>query len=254
MLEWKQLMYRIRCSEVWGGIKNEDVDACSAVLTTSLFSSACDGGKGGDIYYFSVCQGDMLTRVAVADVVGHGAGVSRVSQWLYNSLQEQMNGGDSGEILAGLNRLASQRGQEALTTAAIISFYKPESNVYFAYAGHHPMLLRRRGEPHWQVVPLDASARGAANLPLGILSDVRYDQQSVEVQAGDRVFLYTDGVIETPSPDGKLFGEERLRVVLDESGDRSLYELKTAVLTNLRVFAGGELTHDDVTLLAIEVR
>jgi sigma-B regulation protein RsbU (phosphoserine phosphatase) len=247
-------MYRIRCSEVWGGIKNEDLDACSAVLTSSLFSSACDGGKGGDIYYFSVCQGDQLTRVAVADVVGHGEKVSRISQWLYKSLQERMNGGDSGEILAGLNRLVSQRGQEALTTAAIVSFYKPESNVYFAYAGHHPMLAWSRAEPHWRAVGLKPSSVGAANLPLGILADTRYDQQSVTVQAGDRVFLYTDGVIETPSPDGEFFGEDRLRAVLDDVGDGSVYELKTAVLAKLHEFAAGELEHDDVTLLAIEVR
>jgi len=247
-------MYRIRCSEVWGGIKNEDVDACSAVMTTSLFSSARDGGKGGDIYYVSVCQGDMLTRIAIADVVGHGEKVSRVSQWLYSSLHERMNGGDGCEILEDLNRLAAERGQEALTTAVVVSFYKPKSTASFSYAGHHPMLLRRPGAPHWQAVLLDASSGDMANLPLGVASAVRYDQQFVPVQAGDRVFLYTDGVIETPAPDGQLFGEARLRGVLDEVGDRSLYELKTAVLTKLREFAGGDLTHDDVTLLAIEVR
>ena len=55
-------MHRIRCREMWGGITNEDVDACSAVPTASLFSSACDGRKGGDIHCLSACQGDQLTR------------------------------------------------------------------------------------------------------------------------------------------------------------------------------------------------
>ncbi|MFQ5807421.1 MAG: PP2C family protein-serine/threonine phosphatase [Phycisphaerae bacterium] len=247
-------MYRIHCSEIWGGIKNEDVDACSAVLTSSLYSSACDGGKGGDIYFFSVCQGDLLTRIAIADVVGHGEKVSRVSQWLYDSLHERMNGGDGGEILAELNRLANERGQDALTTAAIIGFYRPDSSVYFAYAGHHPMLIRRRGTARWQAVPLEVSSAKLANLPLGIEYNVRYDEQFVPVEAGDRVFLYTDGVTETPAPDGQLFGDERLRALLDEVGGKSPYELKTAVLMKLREHAGGELTHDDVTLLAIEVR
>jgi sigma-B regulation protein RsbU (phosphoserine phosphatase) len=247
-------MYQIKCSEVWGGIQNQDLDACSSVMTTSLYSGASTGGKGGDIYYYSVCRGDMITRVALADVVGHGEGVSRISQWLYSGLQEKMNGVDGSEILVDLNRLAIERGHEAMTTAAVISFLKPESNVYYAYAGHHPMMLRRRGEPHWQVVLLEAGSAALANLPLGIDAATRYDQQFVPVRSGDRVLLYTDGVTETPAPDGQLFGAERLRAVLDEVGDKSLYELKTAVLTRLREFAGGDLTHDDVTLLAIEVR
>lgn len=247
-------MYQIGCSEVWGGIKDQDVDACSAVLTTSLYSSACDGGKGGDIYYVSVCQGDQLTRIAVADVTGHGPKVSRISQWLYEILQERMNDGDGSQVLADMNRLASERGHEAMTTAAIIGFHKPDSNVYYAYAGHHPMLIRRRDASHWQAVPLGGSSANLANLPLGVEPKTQYDQQFVPVRSGDRVFLYTDGVIETPAPNGKLFGVGRLREVLNEVGDQSLVELKTSVLGTLRDYAGGELVHDDVTLLAIEVR
>jgi len=247
-------MYRIRCSEVWGGIKNEDLDACSAVLTTSLYSSACDGGKGGDIYYVSVCQGDALTRIAVADVVGHGEKVSRVSEWLYQGLQERMNGGPSSEILAELNRLATERGHEAMATAAVVSFHKPDSSVQFAYAGHHPMLFRRRAGSRWEPLPLDGAGEKIANLPLGVFTDTQYDQQLIPVQSGDRVFLYTDGLIEAPGPNDELFGEQRLRRVLNDARDASLYELKTAVLTHVRDHIGGELSHDDVTLLAIEVR
>ena len=84
-------MHRIQCTEIWGGIKNQDADVCSRGLTASLYSSACEGGKGGDIYYLSVCGEDKLTRIAIADVVGHGEQVSAVSQWLYDTLQDRMN-------------------------------------------------------------------------------------------------------------------------------------------------------------------
>ena len=247
-------MYQLSCSDGWGGIKNQDLDARSATLTTSLYSSACDSGKGGDIYYLSVCQGDMLTRVAIADVVGHGEKVSRVSQWLFDSLSQRMNGGNGCEVLNDLNRLATERGPEALTTAAILSLFKPDSNACFSYAGHHPMLLRRRDESAWQPVQLEATSRGRANLPLGIDLDTRYDHQFIPVQTGDCILLYTDGVIEAPRPDGELFGYERLLATLEQAGGKSLSELKTAVLTSLREYVGGEPTHDDVTLLAIEVR
>jgi sigma-B regulation protein RsbU (phosphoserine phosphatase) len=246
-------MYELSCSEVWGGIQNEDVDACSSAMTTSLYSNACSGGKGGDIYYVSVCQGDVLTRVALADVVGHGEKVSRISQWLYDSLRERMNGGDGNEILADLNRLACEHGFRAITTAAVVSFQASGSEAHFSYAGHYPMLVRPEGASHWEPAQLDASSSEMANLPLGIELNMRYDQQFVPVRSKDRLLLYTDGVIETPNPDGELFGQQRLASLLDEVGDKSLYELKTTVLTALRQYAGGELAHDDVTLLAIEV-
>ncbi len=248
-------MYHIRCAEVWGGIKNENLDACSAVLTISLYSSSCDGGKGGDIYYVSVCQGDLLTRVTVADVVGHGEKVSRVSQWLYESLDLRMNDGDGTLVLADLNRLAIERGlEEAMTTAATVGFYSVDGNAYFTYAGHPPMLLKRCSERLWQPMPVQSATTGATNLPLGVDPNTRYEQESTPVRSGDRVFLYTDGVIETPSPTGELFGQERLEAVLAGVGEKELYEVKAAVLESLRDHAGGQLTHDDVTLLAIEIR
>ncbi len=113
-------MYRIRCAEIWGGISDEEQDVCSAGLVASLYSRACEGGKGGDIYYLSVCGKDNLTRIAVADVVGHGSAVSEVSDWLYHTLEERMNDTAGNGILADLNRAASARGIEAMTTAAVI--------------------------------------------------------------------------------------------------------------------------------------
>jgi sigma-B regulation protein RsbU (phosphoserine phosphatase) len=247
-------MHQLRCSEVWGGIKNQDLEARSATLTTSLYSSACDGGKGGDIYYLSVCQGDLLTRVAIADVVGHGERVSRVSQWLYQTLEQQMNGGSGCEVLSALNQSVAKRGWDALTTAAVVSLYKPDSSACFSNAGHPPMLLRRRGELHWQPVELERSAAGGANLPLGIDVGTRYDQQFTAVKAGDRIVLYTDGVLEAPRADGEPFGRRRLVAALEQADGKSLSELKAGVLMSLREHVGGEPAHDDVTLLAIEMR
>ena len=57
-------MYRIKCGEILGGNSNQVADACSANLMTSLFSSACNSNTGGDIYYVSVCDSDILTRIA----------------------------------------------------------------------------------------------------------------------------------------------------------------------------------------------
>ena len=79
-------VHRIRCAEVWGGIRNAELEAVTSGVRASLFSSSCEGGEGGDVYYFSVCGADSLTRVALADVTGHGQTVSQVGRWLYDAL------------------------------------------------------------------------------------------------------------------------------------------------------------------------
>lgn len=247
-------MREIPCATIWGGVRNENIDVCSKGADASLYSSSATGGKGGDIYYLAVCGDDRLTRVALADVAGHGPAVSEISQWLYDSLEARMGSQDGDLILSDLNALAIQRGISALTTSVIATFCAENSTVYFSYAGHHPMLLYRGGEPHWQRAELEDVATSSANLPLGVVADTVYDQRSTRVRSGDRLFLYTDGLTEAPSRTGERFGEQRLRAVLDDNAAADLMVLKEAVLERALDFSDGSFVHDDVTLIALEIR
>lgn len=248
-------MYQIQCAEVWGGVKNEDLEAQTPGLRTSLFSGACGGDKGGDIYFLSVCGQAKLTRVAVADVRGHGEAVSHVSEWLYSALHARMDTPDTGLILSDLNTLAIQKGMESMTTVAILGLYASHGLAYFTYAGHMPALLRRAGATDWEPVSLgDQSAHdGLVNLPLGVDPETSFTQREISVQPGDRLLLYTDGVTETPAPNGELFGLERLQDSLAQASRLTLHDTKAAVLKSLRDYNGGEPCHDDVTLLAVEL-
>ena len=80
-------MYHLSCGEIWGGIRNCDGDVASEGLTASLYSVASDGGKGGDIYYLSLCENNMLTRMILADVVGHGEKASKISTYIYEAIK-----------------------------------------------------------------------------------------------------------------------------------------------------------------------
>jgi sigma-B regulation protein RsbU (phosphoserine phosphatase) len=252
------MKHRLRCSEVWGGIRDEDVDADSAGLHASLYSRSCDGGgKGGDLYYFSVCDADSLTRVAVADVVGHGGGVSEVSAWLFDAMRERMNDLEGNGVLEQLNMLAADRGLKAMTTAAVAAFYREDSNFYFSYAGHHAALFWRRGERIWREAKLSDDGGDADvvnNLPLGVLPEGMYDQASLVLAAGDRLALYTDGIIEARSPGGELFGLGRLRATLDRHAGDSPAAIKRAVLDAVDRHAAYAPPDDDMTLLIVEVR
>lgn len=244
---------RIGCSEIWGGIHNVDVDAQTGAVAASLYSMSCEGGRGGDIYYFSVCGADQLTRVAIADVVGHGQEVSQVSQWVYDVMALRMSDPDADQLLADLNSRILEKGLRALTTAAVAGFYKSDSELFVSYAGHPPLLVRRRGQRTWDVLG-KRSLAGMSNLPLGVAEKTEFLQDRVELEPGDRLLAYTDGLTEAPNSAGELFGQQRLLAALAEAGDAGLPDLKHQVVRAVREHMAGPLRHDDVTLIAMEIR
>jgi len=246
-------MHAIECSEVWGGIAEADQDLCSVGVTASLFSNASQGGKGGDIYYMSVCSFGRLTRVAMADVCGHGEAVSSVSSWLYESISAYANSTDDNEVLVHLNRLAHERGLKALATASVVSFYVADSMLRFANAGHPPVLMHRAGEREWRKVELQSPSE-PGNLPLGVLNDMTYDMEGIPLGSGDKILIYTDGVLEAMDKDGEQFGEERLCKVLNSCDERQPDQVKRDVVSALRTHTGGPLNHDDVTIMVLQVR
>ena len=81
---------RLECKDIWGGIRDRDIEVSAGKVIASIYSAACYGGSGGDIYYFGICKSDIITRLAVADVNGHGEAVSEVSRYVYDSLKAHM--------------------------------------------------------------------------------------------------------------------------------------------------------------------
>ena len=78
---------KFECKVIWGGIQNIDTEVTAGKFIGSIYSAASEGGQGGDIYFFGVCRVDIISRLAIADVVGHGEVVSEVSQYVYDSLK-----------------------------------------------------------------------------------------------------------------------------------------------------------------------
>jgi sigma-B regulation protein RsbU (phosphoserine phosphatase) len=232
--------HRIHCAEVWGGIDHIDRD----IVT--------DGSRGGDIYYFSVCGGDQLTRIALADVQGHGESIAEVSAWLYDLVRDSLESLDSTNILATLNNRMLQYNGAITATVAIVSYYLGDRTLYFSYAGHPPVLLQNRTGKVWRTLDLDHNS-GLVNLPLGMFPDVRYTQETTGVEAGDRVFVYSDGITEYPTAKGEPIGPEWLIEYLEARSDRTAAEIKQMVLDGLAGENASGAGHDDMTLMVVEV-
>ena len=144
-----------------------------------------------------------------------------------------------------------------MTTAAVVAYYRQESEARVSYAGHPPILYQRANDSVWSYArPSDhkSQSRGfPLNIPLAIDLDTLYSQITISMAPGDRLFVYTDGVIDAPNPEGESFGLARLKDALDANAGAPLSGLKSAVLKTLHEFTEKELTHDDVTLIAMEI-
>jgi hypothetical protein len=82
---------RLECKELWGGIRNRDSEVSAGKVSGSMYSTACcEGGKGGDIYYFGVCKGGIIHRLAIADFTSQGEAVWEISQYVYDTLKAQI--------------------------------------------------------------------------------------------------------------------------------------------------------------------
>lgn len=117
--------------------------------------------------------------------------------------------------------------------------------LQFCQAGHpSPVFLPVEGE---------VKLVGEGGFPVGMLPDVSFDSFKLQLQPGDRLFIYSDGVTECSNrSNGELFGEERLVAWLTENRHLSLSELKNSLEQKLLEWRGSEEFEDDVSLLALE--
>ena len=243
-------MHDLSCGEIWGGIRNCDEDITSAGLTASLYSIASDGGKGGDIYYLSLCENNMLTRMILADVVGHGEDVSKISKFIFKAIKSHMNSTEGEKLISELNQTALKIGLDAMTTIVMASFYKFDGSLYFVNAGHPPALIKPKNESSWlELNP----AKGVNDPVLGVLPQANYTQSAMRVNSGDCLMLYSDGLIEAYHRQKGFFTAERLKNLLNQHLEAPTSKLKHIVIDEIRRFTGGSLNHDDVTIMIVKM-
>jgi sigma-B regulation protein RsbU (phosphoserine phosphatase) len=144
-----------------------------------------------------------------------------------------------------------------MTTAAVVAYYSQEGEARVSYAGHPPVLFRRAGDKAWSYArPPGRKGQSDGfplNIPLAVDLDTQYGQFTIPMVPGDRFFIYTDGIMDAPNPEGECFGLARLKDALDANAGAPLSEIKSAVLKTLNQYVQRELDHDDVTLIALEI-
>jgi serine phosphatase RsbU (regulator of sigma subunit) len=119
--------------------------------------------------------------------------------------------------------------------------------IAYAGAGHPPLLHWRAAEQTLQTLNSDGPLIGLVPTP--------YVSRTARVQRGDRLLVYTDGVLEATNKDGAFFGDERFHAVIAENATKSGTELGRSIVDEMIEWSGNAAGFaDDVTLVVVEVQ
>jgi len=204
----------------------------------------------GDFYDFLVVD-DKHLGILIADVSGHGLPSALIASMLQSALAWQCPyASDPGQVLSGLNRAINGKFDRYFVTAAYLFVDMEKGTVKYAGAAHPPLLL-------WQTNPGRVIQCVENGLMLGPFANASYSAVSLPVKQGDRIVLFTDGIVEAKNSSGSDFGVDRLQQILETKHDLPSGRFADAVLYGLTDWseqAIGSSQSDDITLLAIDFK
>lgn len=239
----------------------------AASIQSSLLPSRLEAGDGWELA--AVCRparevgGDFYTQLpgglpgecalAYGDVSGKsisGALMMMAAHEVLNTLA--LAHPDPEELFRLANeRLYTLRGsrREGLRAGSFVALgylaFRPKAGTLrYSLAGQPPPMLRREGRR------VETLCLPDHRLPLGALKLSGHQVLEEEMEPGDLLLAYSDGVVEAQSPDGELFGEDRLSAVLAASPSDSPEATVDHVLAEIETFTCGHTPYDDLTLLA----
>jgi phosphoserine phosphatase RsbU/P len=195
----------------------------------------------GDFYEFLPTSGP-TAGLLVADVSGHGVPAALIASMVKMATSAQRQHAARPErLLTGVNEALCGSTQGQFVTAAYVYLDAEQGGLCYAAAGHPPMLLLRDG----QVRSIEENG-----LVLGVLSSAEYRSTKRTLRKGDRLLLYTDGVIEAANGGEEEFGQERLGKLLTASAGRTAEEMADLILSTVQKWASTQA--DDLTVVVCD--
>ena len=201
---------------------------------------------GGDFYDFFMVDDDHLAFV-VADVSGKGVPAA-LFMVIGKTLIKDHTGlhNDLGEVFSEVNNiLCSSNSEEMFITAFEGVLNLKTGELRYVNAGHEmPFICRKNGvyEPF----------KVKAGFVLAGMEGIRYRSGIVQLQPGDKIFQYSDGVPEAMNRKNEQYGMHRLEKVLVQNSQKTPAELLPAIKADLDAFVGEAEQFDDITMLCIE--
>lgn len=203
---------------------------------------------GGDFGLVSALDDDHL-NLLVCDVSGHGIGSALVANRIYTEMMTQLRSGAGLDVmLRHLNRFVMHNIGSSVFffTVAAARIDRGGRRMVFAGAGHPPGMIVRNGE---EPRLLESRSMVLGALPEAVGPEVTLD---VDLQHGDRVVLYTDGITDVFDSRGDMLGVEGVQKFVREASLLPFHEMKQGILDRVADWRAGPPT-DDVSLVLMEV-
>jgi sigma-B regulation protein RsbU (phosphoserine phosphatase) len=145
--------------------------------------------------------------------------------------------------LAGVNEALCGNAQNQFVTAGYVFLDPQRGQFSYAGAGHPPMLVLRSG----QVFQIEENG-----LILAFLPTAAYRSTTQPLLRGDRILLYTDGILEATNAGGEEFGYDRLTRLLEESGSKTVEQAADLILSTVAGWSSSQ--SDDLTLIVCDYK
>jgi len=246
--------HELNCMEVWGGNRRADSAVVMSGLDAWVYSKPYGESEGGgDVYYVSSCATGRITRMLVADVAGHGQAVSDIATQLRTLMRRHVNQIDQSRLVQSMNQqFAGLSNDGCFATALVTTFFAPTNHLSLCNAGHPPPLLYRAATRQWSF--LDQRCAGGdefANVPLGVIDLVNYDQFDVQLKVGDLVLCYTDSLTESLDQNGDMLGLSGLLEVVRSIDVADSSRVIPQLMSAMRRRCGHDVSDDDLTILLL---
>lgn len=201
---------------------------------------------GGDICSINQTNHES-SAFYVLDVSGHGVPSAMVTVSITQFLQQLYQTSISPKhALSVLNRNYPFEKFSMFSTIFYMTFNSQKGKLTYSSAGHPPGIHLSKEKPLQLLT---------GNGPvIGIDTDYQYEEYERTLQTGDKVILYTDGIIEFCNSSGEQYGSERFYELLEEQKSHSVEEIIRLVGNSLKEFGKGNAPQDDISILAIEFK
>lgn len=203
---------------------------------------------GCDFYDYFLVDSDHLA-VMVADVSGKGVPAALFMVIAKTLIKNQTQAGKSPqEVFTLVNAQLCENNEAGMFITAWMGILEVSTGrVTYVNAGHNLPLLKR-GDGCYDYL------KSRAGFILAGMEGISYKQHEIQLEPGDELYLYTDGVTETVNNQNELYGEYRLQEVLNKNRDTSPSILLTAVAKDINNFTDNAVQRDDITMLSLKIR
>jgi sigma-B regulation protein RsbU (phosphoserine phosphatase) len=200
---------------------------------------------GGDFYDFVELETGELFGV-LADVSGKGVSASLLSSMLLGCLQMQLRAGLAlDEAVARLNRFLCEKSSASRFVTMFVFTMKSDGRGRYISAGHNPTYVYRAATREIEELVSN-------NMIVGAFPFATYDAAALELNPGDVLLAYSDGLTEAENPRGEMLGEEGVKQVILAQAPSGSKQLEQKLLETIQNFTAGRSLTDDITIILVE--